>query len=90
VTCQACAAALVNPETGLFSALCVECQARSLAQATAYFDAMAAATFTPAYRAALNTVFGSAWMRGHECVRAWARRIEAARCERSTAQSDSA
>lgn len=82
MTCKACAAALVDPETGHFGALCLECQARSLAQAPAYFEAMAAATFTRTYRQALQVVFGAAWMQGHEAVLAWGRRIEAARKER--------
>jgi hypothetical protein len=85
VTCHACTVAADNPDTGLYGADCQECQARSLAQDPRFFDAMSVASFTHAYRGALNVVFGPAWMRGHECVLAWSRRIELARRERKAA-----
>lgn len=87
--CAACSAALADPlNCGALSAGCVECQARLLARRPEHFDATAAAAFTPAYRSALQSVFGDAWMQGHERVRAWSKRAEAARMSAGGAGDD--
>lgn len=74
--CPACATAQADALTGHYRAGCTECAARMLAHGPEHFDAMAAAAFTPAYRSALQAVFGADWMDGHVRVRAWSRRIE--------------
>jgi hypothetical protein len=75
--CPACGTAEANPDTGYYRANCQECAARMLAHGPEHFDAMAAAAFTPAYRSALQAVFGGGWMDGHVRVRAWSKRIAA-------------
>lgn len=77
--CPACAVAQGDAETGHYRAGCTACAARMLAHGPEHFDAMAAAAFTPAYRSALQAVFGAGWMDGHTLVRQWSRRIEAQR-----------
>ena len=77
--CPACIAAAANPQSGYYRAGCVECGARGLAHGPQHHEAMLAAAFTPAYRSALQAVFGLDWMEGHKRVRAWSKRIEAAR-----------
>ena len=77
--CPACAVAEKDPLTGRYRAGCVECGARDLANGPAHHEAMLAAAFTPAYRSALQGVFGAGWMDGHTRVREWSKRIEAAR-----------
>ena len=77
--CPACTMADENADTGMFRAGCEECSARMLAHGPEHFQAMAVAAFTPAYSLALKRVFGADWIRGHERVRAWAKRIEAHR-----------
>lgn len=81
--CPACEVAHGNAESGYYRAGCVECSARMLAHGPEHFDAMAAAAFTPAYRTALQVVFGGDWMDGHTRVRSWSRQIEAARQARA-------
>jgi hypothetical protein len=79
VECSACAMAQQDADTGMYRAGCPECSARMLAHGPELFDAMAVAGFTPAYATALKRVFGADWMRGHERVRDWSKRIEAQR-----------
>lgn len=81
--CPACDVAQFDAGTGMYRAGCLECAARMLAHGPEHFDAMSVAAFTPAYATALKSTFGADWMRGHERVRDWARRIEAQRQARS-------
>jgi hypothetical protein len=77
--CPACAMAQQEADSGMYRAGCQECAARMLAHGPEHFDAMSVAQFTPPYATALKRVFGADWMRGHERVRDWAKRIEALR-----------
>jgi hypothetical protein len=87
MSCDACERALVEPESASYRAMCVECAARMLAHGPQHHEAMLAAAFTPAYRSALQSVFGSDWMDGHTRVRAWSKRIEAARLQKGGADA---
>jgi hypothetical protein len=76
--CPSCAAAEADPLTGRYHSGCQDCAARMLAHGPQHHEAMLAAAFTPAYRSALQAVFGGEWMEGHRLVRAWSKRIEVA------------
>jgi len=73
--CWECGQAQADPHYAMYRAGCAECGARMLAIGAEHAQAMSAAQFTPAYAAALKAVFGADWMRGHERVRAWSRRL---------------
>ena len=75
--CESCTRAATNPRTGWFNADCPECAARALAGGPEHFESKRDKRITPAYRAALEAVFGDAWKAGHERVKAWAQRLSA-------------
>lgn len=79
MTCDACDRAQVNVETGRFNAGCTECTARALAGGPLYHASALADTLTPAYRDALQSLFGANWKHGHERVKHHAALIVAAR-----------
>ena len=72
MTCQACESAKANRWCGAYHADCLECSARALSHSPAYHAAATADAMTPAYRDALQSVFGDAWKDGHARVKAWA------------------
>lgn len=61
--------------TGSYSAGCIECQARSIAQSPQFAESREAGKLLPAYKAALGHVFAGDWARGHELVKGWAQRL---------------
>lgn len=74
--CTACADAALDPHTGSYQASCDECAARALANGPLFYEAAASDTLTPAYRSALQRVFGEAWKNGHWRVKHWAQQIQ--------------
>ena len=73
--CFACAIAKVNPRAARFDAGCSECSARALAGDPRFHAATQSNTITPAYRAALQAVFGAGWKEGHERIKEWAKKM---------------
>lgn len=76
--CRACAIAAVNAATGQYEAGCQSCRARALAHAPEFFDACTTDAITPGYRSRLQQAFGKNWKSGHDAVRAWKSKIDAA------------
>ena len=85
MNCQACARAKVNPLTGHYMLACRECEARALANSPAMADASLAEAIIPAYRSALQAIFGADWMAGHSQVKVWAEKISSARSTKGNA-----
>lgn len=54
MTCKACDNASAHPRSGLYSAGCEGCAARSLARTPVFFAAAKEGRFTPEYRMALQ------------------------------------
>ena len=79
MTCQACTTAEKEPLTGLYVSGCKACSARALAQGIEHAKARMLGKMTPEYVASLRAVFGEEWEAGHREVKAWAKRIDAAR-----------
>lgn len=73
--CEDCATAETNPRSARFSAHCLECSARHLANRHEFFESSKAGAMTPRYRSVLQAVFGGEWKDGHTKVRAWADRM---------------
>lgn len=78
-SCPACAKAELCPTTGLMQAGCMGCEARGLARSPSFYEAAKAEAMTPQYRGALWALFGEKWQEGHELVKAWAAKLEAAK-----------
>lgn len=76
-SCTACTEAKVNAWSGAYRADCLECSARALSHSPTHFAAAQAGAITPAYRDALQAVFGDDWKAGHERAKAWASRRKA-------------
>ena len=72
--CPACTEALANRWCGMYHADCRECSARALSHSPMYFAADSADAMTPAYRDALQALFGADWIDGHAMVKRWAER----------------
>ncbi len=72
--CHACQEAQRNRFSGAYHANCRECSARALSHSPQFHDAQRAGVLTPAYRDALQAVFGDDWQAGHERVKSWAQR----------------
>jgi hypothetical protein len=81
MTCESCKAAELDPLTGLYDADCKSCSARSLAHSPAWAEARMAGRITPWYESALRAVWGDDWEAGHFAVKAWVKRIYAARAK---------
>ena len=71
MTCEACETARADRSSGLYHADCEGCESRALARSPMYFAAAKANAITPAYRDALQRVFGERWREGHAAVKAW-------------------
>lgn len=82
-TCQSCAAAAVNAATHSFDDGCDHCAARHFAHLQIFHDSRKARNLTEAYYAALVRRFGvDGVAAAHVEVKAWAKRIDAARAAR--------
>lgn len=85
MTCPSCAIAEKDPLTGHYhgayegQSACQECQVRAMAHSIDHVRAQDMRKITPAYKAALQVVFGDSWEAGHMRVKKWARRIDEAR-----------
>ena len=76
--CPACAAAESTPNRDGFEQDCRGCKARALAATGAHIESAERGGITPAYRVALEKLFGAdAWRDGHELVKGWARKLRA-------------
>ncbi len=71
MTCEACTEAIKSPHSGMYRADCLDCTARMLSRSKECFDAARSEAITPAYRDALQAVFGENWMDGHARVKRW-------------------
>lgn len=73
--CPACEQAKQNPLTGRYQAACFQCNARSIANSPAFFDAQRLAAagkpMTAEYRELLQRAFDGAWKAGHEAAKWW-------------------
>lgn len=79
MTCPDCTAAQTNADWGGYRAHCQGCQVRALAGGMAFFVAKTEGRITPAYRAALCTLFGDDADAGHVLVKKEFDRIGALR-----------
>ena len=79
MTCPDCTAAQTNANWGGYHAKCPECKVRALASGMAFFAAKTERRITPAYRAALRTLFGEDADAGHLRVKEEFERISALR-----------
>ncbi|WP_128003445.1 hypothetical protein [Piscinibacter defluvii] len=80
--CKACADAEREPTRDEFHRGCMSCEARALASLGAHVESLERRCITPQYRAALEALFGEAWMQGHEHVKRWAGKITSAAARR--------
>jgi len=76
MSCPDCAAAQTNPHHGGLHASCQGCQVRALASSPGFWESGESGALTPAYRAALESVFGAGWSAGHERVKAEHKRLQ--------------
>jgi hypothetical protein len=79
MTCQECTLAESDPCSAIYRIACPECEARQLAHGIEHARSRDARKMTAAYAAQLRAVFGDGWEAGHQRVKAWAMRIDAAR-----------
>lgn len=79
MTCESCAAAQLNPLSGLYHTGCLDCTARLLAQSPGFAASMAALKFRRDYLEALKAAWGAKWEDGHRLVKHHANRIQDAR-----------
>jgi hypothetical protein len=76
MNCPACTEAEAHPLTsGAYISSCKECAARMLAHGPQHYESRKASVMTPAYRDALQHIFGSDWQKGHARVKYWGERI---------------
>ena len=79
--CVNCERAAIQPLWPCFTASCVACTAREIAQGPHYFWSTQAHDFMPAYRRQLMSVFGQQeheWKQGHRMVRCAAQQLRGA------------
>ena len=74
MSCKDCTEAESKSWHG-FSARCRGCHIRSLATCLPFFQSQQCSQITPAYRAALQKLFGDSWQEGHTEVKAEKQRI---------------
>ena len=79
MTCGACERAQANPARDDYTSGCESCQARALAAIGAHIESQALGSVTPAFRDALERVFGDGWKAHAAAVRDWGQRIGAYR-----------
>jgi len=77
-SCETCAAAQLNPRTGLFNAGCIDCTTRHIAHLQIFFECQRAGRITEPYMNNLKHCFGDDWKAAHETVKGWAKRIKEA------------
>lgn len=77
MTCQTCERAEAFPHTVIFQSGCRECEARSIAQDPAAFEALRTHTMTDDYRALLSRIWPGWAREDHERVKAWSERLRA-------------
>lgn len=74
MSCDACDLAQQDLKCGRYNADCEECQARSIANGYAVFEATQEGKVTPRLKELLIRVYGSRWERGLELVQKWRQR----------------
>lgn len=83
MSCQTCAEADINPAVHSFNDACDACATRHFAHLQVFHESRKARDITEAYQTALDRRFGVAGAAAaHENVKAWAKRIDAARAAR--------
>lgn len=78
-TCEPCTRAEANPRSGIYQTGCKECESRMLAHSPAMAESAKAEALLPAYRSALQHLFGEDWKEGHERVKRWAEKLRTTR-----------
>lgn len=76
MSCTACSIAMTKPRIDLFTVGCVSCKARALAATGAHEESAEAKKITPAYKAALEAMFGDDWQAGAAQTKEWAGRMK--------------
>jgi hypothetical protein len=71
--CEYCAAARIDPNSGLYMATCRNCLARALSHQPGYAASVAAGKFRADYLNQLKAIAGDEWEALHRQVRAWDR-----------------
>lgn len=77
MSCEHCASAQKDADWAGYQARCRGCQVRALANGPAFFESARAHKTTPAYRGALEKLFGADWQASHREVRAEFERLQA-------------
>ena len=72
MSCEACATARENPNSGRYYANCDGCAARALSRSPDFAEAARQSNMTPRYRMALAAFFAGREADGHRMVKDWA------------------
>lgn len=75
MSCEACARAERNPQSGHFYAMCDECAARALALSPDFHESRTERRRTDRYSQALSAMFKDREEHGHALVLQWHKRI---------------
>ena len=86
MSCEHCASAQKDADWAGYQARCRGCQVRALANGPAFFESARAHKITPAYRGALEKLFGADWQASHREVRAEYERLQAMKSIRDNDQ----
>ena len=86
MSCEHCTEAQTDANWPGYQARCRGCQVRALANGPAFFESAQAQRITPAYRAALEKLFGGDWRASHREVRAEYERLKAMKSIRDNDQ----
>lgn len=76
MSCPNCVQAVAKPHWPGYTGTCRGCTLRAMANSPAFFTATQAAAITPAYRSALQAMFGEEWQEAHQEVKAEAERLK--------------
>jgi hypothetical protein len=83
MSCKTCAEAAVNAATHSFNDGCDDCATRHFAHLQLFHDSGKARSITVQYKAALERRFGAnGAAAAHVGVKAWSKRIDAARADK--------
>lgn len=77
--CPYCRSAQVQPDYPMYQNGCKGCAVRAIAQGPQFHASGVDGSLSDSYRKALAGIFGDDWRKGHELVKAEAKRIKEAR-----------
>jgi len=77
MSCEHCASAQKDADWAGYQARCRGCQVRAMANGPAFFESALAQRISPAYRKALEKLFGKDWQTSHREVRDEFERLQA-------------